>query len=80
MGITVPIGEMTIFEWVLCIDGLLTTSGFTVLAMNALLALLGHEGDMGGMFALCWLTYALIWRSCGFSQKIRKITEGDEDE
>lgn len=77
MGIIARIGEMTIFEWVLCIDGLATTSGFAVLAMNAILALVGHEADMGGMFMLCWLTYALIWRSCGFSEKIRKITEGE---
>lgn len=68
---------MTIFEWVLCIDGAATTSGFAVLAMNAVLALLGHDADMVGMFMLCWLTYALIWRSCGFGQKIRKITEGE---
>lgn len=67
---------MTIFEWVLCLDGLLTTSGLAVLAMNAILALLGHEADMSGMFALCWLTYGLIWRSCNLSEKIRKITEG----
>ena len=68
---------MSIFEWVLCLDGMFVSSGMVVLALNAINALLGIETDMGGIFLLCYLTYALIWRSCGLTGKIKKITEGE---
>jgi len=66
-----------IFDKVLWFDLMVTSSGLWVTAMNGLLALLGHEGNMLGMFALANLTFALIWRSMGLGAKIRKMVEGE---
>ena len=66
-----------IFDKVLWFDLMVTSSGLWVTAMNALLALLGQEANMVGMFALANLTFALIWRSMGLGDKIRKMVEGE---
>lgn len=66
--------RMTIFEWVLTIDGLVCSMGLGSCGLAFLSHIAGKEPNMIGLQAICALTYVVLFVGCDAKTKLDEIT------
>lgn len=68
---------MTIFDGVIFIDGMVTTSCLFATLVMGLGALMGMEFDVWGLIILGNVTYCVLFKRLNMMERLHRITEGN---